>query len=62
MSRQLIGMPQFCILELYRAFRMLRMYSRRCNLGWSIALDHFGAFVSSPLYQGRGVLQHTGHP
>lgn len=62
MPRQLIGMPHFCVFELQSACRMLISYFYRYHLGWPLALDNIGAFVLSPLYQGRGVVQHTGHP
>jgi hypothetical protein len=62
MPRKLIGMPPFYIYDDDIARGMLMENFHRCRLGWPLALDHIGAFVSSPLYQGRGVVQHTSHP
>jgi hypothetical protein len=62
MPRKLVGMFRFCVYRKGPIHRMLKSSFYRCNFGWPIAFDHIGTFVSSPLYQGRGVVQHTGYP
>lgn len=56
MPRKLIGMPQFCIYDSYSACEMLILSFHRCRPSQPLALDYIGAFVSSPLYQGRRVV------
>jgi hypothetical protein len=61
MPRKLIGMSEFYICDECLPLPMLISSFYRCNIGWPLAIDHIGAFVSSPLYQGRGVVQHTSY-
>jgi hypothetical protein len=62
MPRKLIGMFQFCVYRKGLVSRMLTSSFYRCNFGLPLAFDHIDTFVSSPLYQGRGVVQYTGYP